>query len=611
MIFDIETNGLKLDEISVVWCICAIDRGRRAAPIRSRRDPRGSRAARLRRSARRPQHRVLRSPGPRAALRFPLPSAKVVDTLVLSRLLCNGLSNEPGPARSALARGVGIAARVRERRVTTDFSRFSPAMLDYCLRDCEVVERLLDRLPSHANRARRRSSSSSHYDRLLRRIERHGFTLDTEATLATPGEARATSRAVPGASRRDLPADRDRDRRRAVLHLRGDQRPALRRSVSAMSHQDGARDLAKGAQDPTARRPARRGTAGRQDVERFNASSPASSDPADAVARLGAGARERVRIDQDVRGRALPLGTPRRSIDCSVSRIREAPDRSPSNGSRMLAAESSIRRFLGNQAATGRSSSARSPNIQQIPTDKKRKSGLKVLRPYGRRCRSLFRPQAGIRRSSVATSRGSRSGSSLTASHPYDGGDFARRVASGEDLHQQNAKLLGIPRETAKTVLYGCMYGIGARALAVDLGISREDGTSRYRRVHVRATGIRSRCESHLITEYRRDKRIELDRRSADPGPKGVYAARVRDLRRRGDPDEALGSSRSRGELAETSYRMLAVVHDEIQGECLDADVEQVKHILRQAATDAGEGLGFRVPIDADAKEGRSWSETH
>jgi DNA polymerase I-like protein with 3'-5' exonuclease and polymerase domains len=64
-------------------------------------------------------------------------------------------------------------------------------------------------------------------------------------------------------------------------------------------------------------------------------------------------------------------------------------------------------------------------------------------------------------------------------------------------------------------------------------------------------------------------------------------------------------------ELAETSYRMLAVVHDEIQGECLDSDVEHVKHILRHAATDAGKALGFRVPIDADAKAGRSWSETH
>ena len=50
--------------------------------------------------------------------------------------------------------------------------------------------------------------------------------------------------------------------------------------------------------------------------------------------------------------------------------------------------------FLGNQAATGRSS-CKSPNIQQIPTSKTRKSGLRALVPYGKRCRSLFRPQDG------------------------------------------------------------------------------------------------------------------------------------------------------------------------------------------------------------------------
>ena len=65
-------------------------------------------------------------------------------------------------------------------------------------------------------------------------------------------------------------------------------------------------------------------------------------------------------------------------------------------------------------------------------------------------------------------------------------------------------------------------------------------------------------------------------------------------------------------ELAETSYRMLAVVHDEIQGEARPEDVELVKEALSPGRLhEAGEALGFRVPIEAAAKEGRSWAETH
>ena len=32
---------------------------------------------------------------------------------------------------------------------------------------------------------------------------------------------------------------------------------------------------------------------------------------------------------------------------------------------------------------------------------------------------------------------------------------------------------------------------------------------------------------------------------------------------------------------------------------------------VMRTATEAGEALGFRVPIAADAKKGRSWSGTH
>ena len=40
--------------------------------------------------------------------------------------------------------------------------------------------------------------------------------------------------------------------------------------------------------------------------------------------------------------------------------------------------------------------------------------------------------------------------------------------------------------------------------------------------------------------------------------------------------------------LSDTSYRLLAVVHDELQGECLPMVVSAAMHVLEQTAADAG-----------------------
>ena len=48
--------------------------------------------------------------------------------------------------------------------------------------------------------------------------------------------------------------------------------------------------------------------------------------------------------------------------------------------------------------------------------------------------------------------------------------------------------------------------------------------------------------------------------------------------------------------LSDTSYRCLAVVHDEIQGEALPMDVTAAERVLVQTATDVGEQIGAADP---------------
>ncbi len=47
--------------------------------------------------------------------------------------------------------------------------------------------------------------------------------------------------------------------------------------------------------------------------------------------------------------------------------------------------------------------------------------------------------------------------------HPYDDGEFARRISTpGVDIHADNSKLIGIPRKPTKTVTYMTLFGSGA-----------------------------------------------------------------------------------------------------------------------------------------------------
>ena len=55
----------------------------------------------------------------------------------------------------------------------------------------------------------------------------------------------------------------------------------------------------------------------------------------------------------------------------------------------------------------------------------------------------------------------------------------------------------------------------------------------------------------------------------------------------------------------------LAFIHDELQFECDPVDADAVSASLVQSAQAAGEYYSLRLPIAAEAKQGRDWSEVH
>lgn len=58
-------------------------------------------------------------------------------------------------------------------------------------------------------------------------------------------------------------------------------------------------------------------------------------------------------------------------------------------------------------------------------------------------------------------------------------------------------------------------------------------------------------------------------------------------------------------------FKQVAVVHDEFQVECNEADAETVGKAIAESMTESGEKLKVRIRIDGEYKIGRNWLETH
>lgn len=603
MIFDLEANAKKPEQVTVVWCICLIDEDGTRLRFGPRRIREG--VERLRAADKLIGHNIGCYDIPVLERIFGFKyDGQIIDTLILSRMINNGLSSQPDAhgRHSLAAWGSRLGFEKGDHK---DFSRFSPEMLEYCMRDCEVTEKLVDHLRKQKP-SKRAVELELQYDRLLRRVEAHGFGFDTEGAMKLkaklgqrlerlqelldghfPPEEITTSR----------PSYYTFESRNGELFETEFPRCETKAELQKWRKEHGVKpkDVRIVEGPPITK------------TKRFNACSPKQ-------------------VLKAMRGLGWEPTEKNESGSYSTSEIELY--RSGLASGRLIAAYrafSKIRSFttqwlahardgrlypsfVGNRATTGRSSS-RSPNIQQIPTAKKRKSGLRVVRPYGHRCRQLFTSQPGY----------SLIGSDLCGievrllAHrlaPHDDGDFARRVLrDGVDIHQENGDRLGIPRDTAKTVLYGSMYGIGAAVLAADLQIGLEDAKVVIQGFTCGLPGFDA-MKKDLEIEWKRSKRITLiDGRRIQVGK--FHQA----LNYAIQGDAAILMKRwaldVEHALANTSYRMLAVVHDEIQGECLPGDTEKVVETLTRTATAAGEKLGFRIQIEADAKEGHSWRDTH
>ena len=239
----------------------------------------------------------------------------------------------------------------------------------------------------------------------------------------------------------------------------------------------------------------------------------------------------------------------------------------------------------------------RSPNLGQVPSDERFRR-LFIASPSKR---LVAADLSGIELRMLAHYLGR-----------YDDGRYARVLIEG-DIHQENADKIGVSRRQVKTITYCFLYGGGDQKLGYSYDPLLPENEAKkkgkeIRKAYVAAIpGLKQLLEAvHKASErgfvYGLDhRRILCDSRHKSvnyliQGSSAIIAKRWMVLTHENLPKTA---------------RQLAFIHDELQFEAEDKDVNDLKFLLELSATQAGEYYNLRCPIAAEAKDGLTWADTH
>lgn len=250
--------------------------------------------------------------------------------------------------------------------------------------------------------------------------------------------------------------------------------------------------------------------------------------------------------------------------------------------------------------ATGRVAHS-SPNLGQIPATRN---------PYGHEFRGLFQPWSGMVMVGCDLS-GIEARLLAHYMYPFDKGEFADEVLNG-DIHSKNQEAAGLPsRDDAKTFFYALMYGAGPTKIGEIVGGRAKEGQQLISSYMEKMPAMKQ-----LITK------VQYMAESMGY----INAIDGRELPMR-SPHSALNSllqgsaaiiakawsnimwKRIKNESIEWSP--LAFVHDEVQAQCFEEDLERVKEIMVDSASAAGKFYDVRLPLAAEASDGTSWADTH
>ena len=196
--------------------------------------------------------------------------------------------------------------------------------------------------------------------------------------------------------------------------------------------------------------------------------------------------------------------------------------------------------------------------------------------------------------------------------HEYDGGAYADVILNG-DIHTHNQIKAGLPdRNTAKTFIYGFLYGAGDAKIGKIVDGSSKQGAALKARFLKELPALAKVKDWVEFCVFSENAITLVDGRKVPIRSK--HAALNTLLQGSGAVVSKywmiLANYRLRKRFGE-QVQQLAYVHDELQFSCPARIADEAGKIITDAAIEAGNRLGIRMPINAEYKIGLNWSETH
>jgi DNA polymerase-1 len=264
--------------------------------------------------------------------------------------------------------------------------------------------------------------------------------------------------------------------------------------------------------------------------------------------------------------------------------------------------------------STGRLSSSE-PNLQNIP----------IRTDLGRKIRSAFVPRAG---NMLMDADYSQIELRIMA-HLSSDDALVEAFREGIDVHTLTAaRIYGVPgedvnenmRSQAKTINFGVIYGMGARGLSRQLGISVDEAKRFIGEYFEKYPGVKAYIERSIerarengFAETLLGRRRPLPDIGSEDGRVRSFSERIavnmpiqgtaadmikvamigidRDIRERG-----LGS------------RMILQVHDELVFDVVPGEADEMERLVRDRMESAAE---LSVPLKVDIGTGANWLEAH
>ncbi|HTL99402.1 MAG TPA: DNA polymerase I [Holophagaceae bacterium] len=264
---------------------------------------------------------------------------------------------------------------------------------------------------------------------------------------------------------------------------------------------------------------------------------------------------------------------------------------------------------------TGRLAS-NDPNLQNIP----------IRTAEGRAIRGAFVPEEGWLLLDADYSQIELRVVAALADDPVLLGGFER----GEDIHRRTAaEVYGIgleevtsdQRSASKAVNFGLLYGQGAFALAVSLGITQKEAKAFIERYFERMPKVAAWIEGtkeqalkdgFVRTHWGRIRRIEdllnpnkqFQAGALREAVNTVVQGTAADLMRR-----AMVRFHAALKREKLRSRLLLQVHDELLVEAPPEEVETASALLREAMEGADDIGALKVKLAAEVRSGKSWLE--